>query len=81
MKSMISGACAALLGMAIAAAPQSAEAGVVGEYNECRAENLSLPVSAAGHTWVSMTILDAASLRNLDALVLRTFAFHSSNIA
>ncbi len=72
MKSMIGGSFAALFGIAMAAAPQAANAGVVGEYNECGTENLSVPVAAAGHTWVSVGALDSASLQNLDTLVLRT---------
>jgi hypothetical protein len=81
MKSMIGGTCAVLLGIAMAAAPQAANAGVVGEYNACGAENLSVPVAAAGHTWVSVGTLDAASLQNLDALVLRMCSTYGGNAA
>jgi hypothetical protein len=79
MKSMIGGACAALFGLAIAAAPQNAAAGVVGEYNACGAESLSVPVAAAGHTWVAVGTLDAASLQNLDALILRTCSMYAGD--
>ncbi len=75
MKSMIFSACAAAAGFALALAPQPASAGVVGEYtNQCAAtlpENLSVPISAAGHTWVPVGSLDTASLQGLDALVIR----------
>ena len=81
MKSMIECTCIALLGLAAAATPQTTKAGVVGEYNACGTENLSVPVAAAGHTWVSVTILDAASLQNLDALVLRTCEAYGGNAA
>ncbi len=74
MKPVIGSTGALLCGLAIAAAPQAANAGIVGEYinPECNPENLSVPVAAAGHTWVSVATLDAASLQNLDALILRT---------
>jgi len=81
MKSMIGGTCAVLFGIALAAAPQAANAGVVGEYNACGAENLSVPVAAAGHTWVAIGTLDAPSLQNLDALVLRTCSAYNGNAA
>lgn len=75
MKSMIISACAVMAGVAFALTPQTASAGVVGEYtNQCAAtlpENLSLPVTAAGHTWVAVGGLDEASLQGLDALVIR----------
>jgi len=78
---MIGGSFAALLGIAMAAAPQAANAGVVGEYNACGAENLSVAVAAAGHTWVSVATLDQASLQGLDALILRQCGGYSSNAA
>ena len=75
MKSMIVSACAVMAGFALALAPQAASAGVVGEYNhQCAAtlpESLSVPITAAGHTWLAVGGLDAASLQGLDALVIR----------
>jgi hypothetical protein len=81
MKSFLGGACAALVGIAGMLAPQSARAGVVGEYidPQCAPENLSVPVAAAGHTWVSVTTLDAPSLQNLDALFLRTCSIYAGD--
>ncbi len=81
MKSVIGGSFAALVGIAMATAPQAANAGVVGEYNQCGAETLSVPVAAAGHTWVSITSLDQTSLQGLDALVLRTCGGYPGNAA
>ena len=81
MKSMIGGSLAALCGIAMAAAPQAANAGVVGEYNACGSENLSVAVVAAGHTWVSVAALDQASLQGLDALILRQCGGYSANAA
>ena len=78
---MISGTFAALVGMGIAATPQTATAGVVGEYNACGAENLSVPVAGIGHTWVPVATLDATSLQGLDALVLRDCNSYSGNAA
>ena len=73
---------AVLGGLGAMLAPASSHAGVVGEYINpgCGAtENLSVPVAAAGHTWVAVGNLDTASMQGLNALVLRTCGSYSSN--
>jgi len=69
-------------GLGAMLAPASSQAAVVGEYINpvCGStENLSIPVAAAGHSWVAVTSLNAASMQGLNALVLRNCGANSSN--
>ena len=73
---------AVLGGLGAMAMPAVSHAGVVGEYIDpsCGStENLSVPVAAAGHSWVAVTSLNTASMQGLNALVLRTCGLYSSN--
>ncbi|MDE2408498.1 MAG: hypothetical protein KGL91_11640 [Xanthomonadaceae bacterium] len=66
---------AVLGGLSAMAMPATSQAGVVGEYinPSCGGtENLSVPVTATGHTWVAVGALNTASLQGLNALVLRS---------
>ena len=75
---------AVLGGLGAMAMPSVSHAGVVGEYinPSCGStENLSIPVAAAGHSWVAVNTLDAASLQGLNALILRACGGYSSNAA
>lgn len=87
MKSMISSGCLAALGLVALLQPTTAQAGVIGEYGQgtclygLQAENLSIPVAAAGHTWVQVNILDASSLNGLNGLYIRTCGTYTGNAA
>lgn len=81
MKSIFSGIIGGLLGLASVIAPQQAQAAVIGEFNACGTENLSVPVAAAGHTYVSVTTADATSLLPLDTLIYRTCNPYPNNTA
>ena len=80
-------ALAVLSGAASLGIPASAQAGNVGHYNGCGSftlGDLAGPISAAGHTKVTVATLDAGSLAGLDALVVTSCyggPFTASNAA
>jgi len=73
---------AVLGGLSAMLAPNTSHAGVIGEYIEPNCggpENLSVPVAAAGHSWVAVNSLNAASLQGLNGLVVRYCSSYPGN--
>lgn len=88
MKSMFSSGCLAALGLVASLQPATAQAGVIGEYAQgscgflgSGVENLSIPVAAAGHTWLQVNTLDASSLSGLNGLYIRSCGAFPGNAA